>query len=213
MQIGKKIDSNKNIFLRLEKTCSSYYYGELRMVLNEPLQAIKNLVAYLTGHKIHKASTLALEMGFPNLSLLISQSQKMTKELLRAQTEQWKHNGTNIFMERDLLKLYMLLGGIPTTEGVNVCENLDWKRCLAIHLWYMCLPGTALDNAVDAYKHGFEVGGYAKKPNPEKYKPINESVFDILYHIMILNGSSFISLETMLHPSTHTIHILDYRLR
>ena len=43
------------------------------------------------------------------------------------------------FIEDERLKLYSLLAGIMVWQSaktrVNVCEQLDWKRCLAIHLW------------------------------------------------------------------------------
>ena len=42
-------------------------------------------------------------------------------------------------MHPDRLRLYALIAGKmvwPSSQGdVNVCENLDWKRCLAVHLW------------------------------------------------------------------------------
>ena len=42
-------------------------------------------------------------------------------------------------IEEDRLRLYALLAGTmvwPSSDAdVNVCHQLDWKRCLAIHLW------------------------------------------------------------------------------
>ena len=41
------------------------------------------------------------------------------------------------------LRLYILLSGllvwIVTKKEVNLCEGLEWKRSLALHLWYVCV--------------------------------------------------------------------------
>ena len=54
---------------------------------------------------------------------------------------------TNVFslwqadtlIDPERLRLYALLAGVmvwpSTNSDVNVCRELDWKRCLAIHLW------------------------------------------------------------------------------
>ena len=49
-----------------------------------------------------------------------------------------------MFIKKERIKIYALLAGTMVwpmsgdTAGlshVNVCEGLDWKRVLAIHLW------------------------------------------------------------------------------
>ena len=43
------------------------------------------------------------------------------------------------FIEEERLKIYAVLAGMMVWEvsgrPVNTCEDLDWKRCLAVHLW------------------------------------------------------------------------------
>lgn len=43
------------------------------------------------------------------------------------------------FMRLDRLKLFVLLSGMmvwkSTNHLINLCEDIDWKRCLALHLW------------------------------------------------------------------------------
>ena len=39
------------------------------------------------------------------------------------------------------LRLYVLLSGLlvwlVTKKEINLCEGLEWKRSLALHLWYV----------------------------------------------------------------------------
>ena len=43
------------------------------------------------------------------------------------------------FVEDERLKVFALLAGLMVWEAarvrVNTCSELDWKRCLALHLW------------------------------------------------------------------------------
>lgn len=41
--------------------------------------------------------------------------------------------------------------------SLNVCEDLDWKRALALHLCYGCGLTASLREAVDKYDVAFEV--------------------------------------------------------
>lgn len=47
------------------------------------------------------------------------------------------------FINRDYLQLYSLLAGTlvwrSSEEVINTCAGLDWKRCLALHLWLVLL--------------------------------------------------------------------------
>jgi nuclear pore complex protein Nup98-Nup96 len=44
---------------------------------------------------------------------------------------------------------------------VNVCSSLDWKRCVAVHLWYMLPPTASVADALAKYQDAFQVGGLA----------------------------------------------------
>lgn len=41
---------------------------------------------------------------------------------------------------------------------VNVCSGLDWKRCVAVHLWYMLPPTASVADALAKYQDAFQVG-------------------------------------------------------
>lgn len=40
---------------------------------------------------------------------------------------------------------------------VNVCSELDWKRCLAVHLWFMLPPTASVADALARYEAAFQV--------------------------------------------------------
>lgn len=47
---------------------------------------------------------------------------------------------------------------------VNVCSELDWKRCLAVHLWFMLPPTASVADALAAYEAAFQVGSGSNLP-------------------------------------------------
>lgn len=62
-------------------------------------------------------------------------------------------------MNIDRLKFYVLISGQLTydlsytkAQYINVCENLDWKRQFALHLWFNCLPINSINDALNSYE-------------------------------------------------------------
>jgi nuclear pore complex protein Nup98-Nup96 len=59
--------------------------------------------------------------------------------MVHDQLAKWHEVQADSYINRDRIKLLMLVAGIPlfiSTPGtVNVCEDLDWKRAFALHLW------------------------------------------------------------------------------
>lgn len=50
---------------------------------------------------------------------------------------------------------------------INVCSQLDWKRSLGVHLWYL-LPSTApLSKALSMYEAAFQVGSRGGRPGQQ----------------------------------------------
>lgn len=54
------------------------------------------------------------------------------------------------FIDKDYLRLYALLAGTlvwkSSDQFINTCADLDWKRCLAVHLWYLQRDSLQLKN-------------------------------------------------------------------
>lgn len=40
---------------------------------------------------------------------------------------------------------------------INVCSQLDWKRSLAVHLWFMLPPTSSVADALAKYEDAFQV--------------------------------------------------------
>ena len=66
-------------------------------------------------------------------------------------------------MNINRLKLYVLLAGmmvwrsLKSTACINICEDVDWKRSLALHLWYHCAPSATINDAFIEYRNAFRV--------------------------------------------------------
>lgn len=84
------------------------------------------------------------------------------------QLNEWEREKATEFIDYDRLKLYVLLAGLMVWEvagvrevtgvrGVNVCEKLDWKRALALHLCYGCGLTAPVREVVDKYNNAFQV--------------------------------------------------------
>lgn len=181
--------------------------------INKNAQDIFNL---LTVFKTWDAANLALGNRCPNLALVISQLSitNRTKFFLQEQIESWYSSLTANHINGDLKKIYLLLSGIPVKDEVNIFQDVDWKRAFGMHLWYVGPAGAPIEFAIDLYNKAFEEESYSVFPSPP-YKPnsIEESDYDILYHILMLYKTRVHRLSSALNPSTHTDDYLDYRLR
>jgi len=151
---------------------------------------------------------------------------------------------TDRFIAEDRLKIYALLAGHmlwPTSAGnlVNVCEDLDWKRALAVHFWYSIPAPAGLKSAVDAYDvasggssaRPTDVGevetrlansgdSYAAPPLPPYLEVRGAAIGaadtdarDTCYHIMKLYCDRAYRIDRILNPLTWTDDPLDYQLR
>lgn len=77
------------------------------------------------------------------LALLLAQlgSENSVRCCIQRQLWQWYNSKADLFIDIDHLKLYTMISGQPLFDSnqgiVNVCENLDWARAFALHLWYV----------------------------------------------------------------------------
>ncbi|XP_007259635.3 nuclear pore complex protein Nup98-Nup96 [Astyanax mexicanus] len=197
---------------------------------------VEAIFSYLTGHCISEACKLAQKSGDHRLSLLLSQAvgSQLSRDLLALQLADWNRMQTDSFIQEERLRIFALLAGKPVWEStdhcVNVCSELDWKRCVAVHLWYMLPPTASIADALTKYEAAFqgqeEVSKYACAPFPpyvddlellgldeemedtETKKPL----YDICFHLLKLYSDKYYSLQQLLDPSTVTAEQLDYRL-
>lgn len=197
------------LLCRLEECVASYLNNEVHLC------TVTNIFTYLTGHNIKEAAELAMANEFPQLSLLISQAgtNENFKLLMNHQMEQWHNNGMLNLINNEILKIYSLLSGIDNISDINVYDKLEWKRTLAMHLWYATSTGTSFIRAIQAYNKNIKSLSYVNLPISDYCGCIPGMTYDILYHIMILFINPTLVLEKVINPSNYTDDPLDYRLR
>ncbi|XP_051537723.1 nuclear pore complex protein Nup98-Nup96-like isoform X2 [Myxocyprinus asiaticus] len=196
----------------------------------------KAVFSYLTGHCISKACELAQKSGDHRLSLILSQAvgSQYCRDLLALQLSDWNRMQTDSFIEEERLRIFALLAGKPVWQStdccVNVCSELDWKRCVAVHLWYMLPPTASVADALAKYEAAFQGSEegikYACHPLPPYVDEIEllgldeemeenvskKQLYNICFHLLKLYSDRHYSLQQLLDPSTVTIDRLDYRL-
>ncbi|XP_078078802.1 nuclear pore complex protein Nup98-Nup96 isoform X2 [Mustelus asterias] len=191
--------------------------------------------SYLTGKRISEACKLAQQSGDHRLALLLAQAAggHQVRELLSMQLADWNQLFADPFIQEERLKIFALLAGKPvwqSSEGyVNICSQLDWKRCLAVHLWYMLPPRASIADALNMYSEAFQgseqVQRYARYPLPPYLEDTNIDLIevpeseeegahhqDICYHLLKLYSDRHYELHLLLNPRTVSADHLDYRL-
>ncbi|KFR16686.1 Nuclear pore complex protein Nup98-Nup96, partial [Opisthocomus hoazin] len=109
--------------------------------------------------------------------------------------------------------------------NINVCSLLDWKRCVAVHLWYLLPPTASISQALAVYESAFqntpECEKYACCPLPpylEGSRCVTEEdnagrpLRDVCFHLLKLYSDRHHDLDQLLDPRSVTSDPLDYRL-
>ncbi|XP_058483731.1 nuclear pore complex protein Nup98-Nup96 isoform X1 [Solea solea] len=192
------------------------------------------IFSYLTGNRLSEACRLAQKEGDHRLSLLLSQAMgsQYCRELLGLQLADWNRMQTDCYLPEERLRIFTLLAGKPVWQSsddsvVNVCSQLDWKRCVAVHLWYMLPPTASVADALVKYEAAFqgsgEGGRYACAPLPpyleaeteemeEEEAESRQPLYDLCFHLLKLYSDRHYSLQQLLDPLAVTWERLDYRL-
>ncbi|XP_041863790.1 nuclear pore complex protein Nup98-Nup96 [Melanotaenia boesemani] len=191
------------------------------------------IFSFLTGNRISEACRVAQKEGDHRLSLLLSQAvgSQFCRDLLALQLADWNRMQTDCYLSEERLRIFALLAGKPVWQSsdsvVNVCSELDWKRCVAVHLWFMLPPTASVADALARYEAAFqgsaEGGKYACAPLPpymESEQPEEEEeeeegkkpLYDLCFHLLKLYSDRHYSLQQLLDPLTVTWQRLDYRL-
>ena len=100
------------------------------------------ILRLLQSGRISEAAERAINIDQCRLAILISETSNEAKALCFEQLTQWKNIGADIFINEQLLAIYMILGGqldIKKSNGreINVGKGLEWKETLGLHLWYV----------------------------------------------------------------------------
>uniref|UniRef100_A0A671UZE6 Nuclear pore complex protein Nup98-Nup96 n=1 Tax=Sparus aurata TaxID=8175 RepID=A0A671UZE6_SPAAU len=173
------------------------------------------IFSYLTGNCISEACRLAQKEGDHRLSLLLSQAvgSQYCRDLLALQLADWNRMQTDCYLPEERLRIFSLLAGKPVRQlvqkkhsVVNVCSELDWKRSVAVHLWFMLPPTASVADALAKYEAAFqgscEGGKYACPPLPpymeaeqldmeeEEEEESKRPLHDLCFHLLKLYSDS-----------------------
>ncbi|XP_035884775.1 nuclear pore complex protein Nup98-Nup96 isoform X6 [Phyllostomus discolor] len=197
---------------------------------DNPVEAV---FSYLTGKRISEACSLAQQSGDHRLALLLSQlvGSQSVRELLTMQLVDWHQLQADCFIQDERLRIFALLAGKPVWQlseqkQVNVCSQLDWKRSLAVHLWYLLPPTASISRALSMYEEAFqntsEGDQYACPPLPsylegsgcvvEEEQDSRRPLQDVCFHLLKLYSDRHYDLNQLLEPRSITADPLDYRL-
>uniref|UniRef100_A0A9L0SSL7 Nuclear pore complex protein Nup98-Nup96 n=1 Tax=Equus caballus TaxID=9796 RepID=A0A9L0SSL7_HORSE len=197
---------------------------------DNPVEAV---FSYLTGKRISEACSLAQQSGDHRLALLLSQlvGSQSIRELLTMQLVDWHQLQADCFIQDERLRIFALLAGKPVWQlseqkQINVCSQLDWKRSLAVHLWYLLPPTASISTALSMYEEAFqntsEGDRYACSPLPsylegsgcvlEEEQDSRRPLQDVCFHLLKLYSDRHYDLNQLLEPRSITADPLDYRL-
>ncbi|XP_016073611.1 PREDICTED: nuclear pore complex protein Nup98-Nup96 isoform X2 [Miniopterus natalensis] len=196
---------------------------------DNPVEAV---FSYLTGKRISEACSLAQQSGDHRLALLLSQlvGSQSVRELLTMQLVDWHQLQADCFIQDERLRIFALLAGKPVWQlseqkQINVCSQLDWKRSLAVHLWYLLPPTASISMALSMYEEAFqntsESDRYACSPLPsylegsgymEKEQDSRRPLQDVCFHLLKLYSDRHYDLNQLLEPQSITADPLDYCL-
>jgi nuclear pore complex protein Nup98-Nup96 len=135
------------------------------------------------------------------------------------------------FITADRLKIYALLAGELSWRSIKVCQDLDWKRAFALHLWYQRSSSGLVPDTMTSYENSFKgrtsTGIYAAEPSPS-YLAGTQAIWperdaeeeteqkpcrDTCYHLIKLFCKRSHRLENTLAPASYTRYQLDVSLR
>ncbi|XP_077255171.1 nuclear pore complex protein Nup98-96 isoform X1 [Temnothorax americanus] len=188
----------------------------------------KIILSLLSACKLEDACQEARKAGDHCLALLMAQlrSGATVKKLIKQQLALWQETDVDENLTIDRLKLFMLVAGEPLISSkhgtINVCEDLDWKRAFATHLWYLSPPTCSITDALDLYEISFnatEAQAYAAVPEPEYRENEYDAelsngkrIHDLCFHLLKLYCTGNHDLGELLNPLSYTANPLDYRL-
>uniref|UniRef100_A0A663M450 Nuclear pore complex protein Nup98-Nup96 n=1 Tax=Athene cunicularia TaxID=194338 RepID=A0A663M450_ATHCN len=194
---------------------------------------VEAVFSCLTGKRIGEACRLAQQSGDHRLALLLAQlaGSQPLRDLLTMQLVDWHRLQADCFIQEERLRIFALLAGKPVWHlservSVNVCSLLDWKRCMAVHLWYLLPPTASISKALAMYESAFqntaESEKYACCPLPpyledsgcviEDDDNAGRPLRDVCFHLLKLYSDRHYDLDQLLDPRSVTSDPLDYRL-
>ncbi|KAH9518111.1 Nuclear pore complex protein Nup98-Nup96 [Dermatophagoides farinae] len=107
------------------------------------------IVHFLTTNELEFAVTECINSKLARLSYLISCGPYCRKELMIAQLDLWKRSESDVFIVKDLLKIYIILSGLSswtmsTGQIIDTLDGLEWTQQLTLLLLYKTRTGVEM---------------------------------------------------------------------
>lgn len=181
---------------------------------------LDRLMSMMMCHKVNEACELALSNADINFSLLMSQSSggPAIRQLIQHQLVSWREVEADQFIDERRLRIAMIIGGVSVMDGpqqalINIFEQMNWLKCLALQLWYISSPTASVTDALLAYEQNFQQAEFdVAAPTPSYQQEQDFKDFDIRFHLMKLFSQRSHPLEVLLYPANYTKDLMDYRL-
>lgn len=113
--------------------------------LSIPKTVYSKIIHFLSTNELEVSVNEALSHNNPRLASLLAIGNNINKDLMIAQLDSWKRSKADLFIEYDLMKIYVLLSGLIEWKLSNgtvvlVLEGLHWTQQLALILLYKTPP-------------------------------------------------------------------------
>ncbi|XP_026668597.1 nuclear pore complex protein Nup98-Nup96 isoform X2 [Ceratina calcarata] len=230
INVATENPDDHNITIARREAVGEWLRNVIRKTLHQDNTNINyetKILLLLSAYELEEACKTAREVGDHCLALLMAQlrSGMPVKVLIQQQIKLWQDSGIDEHISLDRLKLFTLLASTKLGEPPlynNVCEGFDWKRALAIHLWYFASPTASLSDALELYESSLDAGKtvvYSYTPKPEykgddyELEMMNgKLIYDLCFHLLKLFCTGNHALGKLLNPATHTADPMDFRL-
>lgn len=176
------------------------------------------IFSLVSQHKIQEAIVKAQESNNHNLAVMLAMLglNEEVQAYIREHLSQYVSVKADNFINKHVLKLMLLVSGLPLYDSnsgiINVCEALNWKLAFGLHLWYLEPSFRSIADVLHKYESAWAgEEAYCLPPLPS-YADCDIEFKDLCYHLLVLYSRKSHSLMDLLHPGTHTLNALDFRL-
>ncbi|KAG9304073.1 hypothetical protein G9A89_005983 [Geosiphon pyriformis] len=189
------------------------------------------IISYLSEHEIGKATLNAIQNRDFRLATLIPQlagCDTKFRDLIQTQIQHWETTNAARFIPDEHWKIYQILAG--NVKEINKVEMLDWKRSLAMHVWYGVPLEARFSESFEQYEDSLKDNSLPNEPKVSpptpwyfeeprkglrqwKYPDMNDSEqSDVLFHLLKCWVNPGHELKNILNPRSISPSPLDFRV-
>jgi len=206
----------KNVSDWLRDHANWAFKREVAQSTSAGLTALDKVILNLARHNLQGAIKHCLNGNDVRLASLIAfaGSHEFIKESVQEQLKIWEEESMQAMIDGDRLLVYELLSG--KLDSILSPKTFDWRRCLAMIMWYSCRVTDPVQCSLDAFKDLYDKG-VLSQPSPahvefgkeEDIPGINDTAFELLNFAYSANKTD---LDCLLKISGYSRDTLDYSL-